>query len=90
MKWFGNLKIASKLLATFSVVIALVCLLGLFATAQVSQVNAASGDIARSWLPSIRSLASIQLLLARVRGGEAQLIYMQSAEEMNEIGRAHV
>ncbi|WP_343725650.1 methyl-accepting chemotaxis protein [Herbaspirillum huttiense] len=83
MKWFGNLKIASKLLATFSVVIALVCLLGLFATAQVSQVNAASGDIARSWLPSIRSLASIQLLLARVRGGEAQLIYMQSAEEMN-------
>ena len=83
MKWFGNLKIASELLATFSVVIALVCLLGLFATAQVSQVNAASGDIARSWLPSIRSLASIQLLLARVRGGEAQLIYMQSAEEMN-------
>ncbi|WP_432239725.1 methyl-accepting chemotaxis protein [Herbaspirillum robiniae] len=82
MKWFGNLRIASKLLATFSVVIALVCLLGLFATAQVSQVNSASGDIARSWLPSIRSLASIQLLLARVRGGEAQLIYMQSADEM--------
>jgi methyl-accepting chemotaxis protein len=88
MKWFYNLKIASKLGATFFVVIVLVFLLGFFAIAQVSKVNAASSDIATNWLPSIRSLSSMQLIMARIRGSQAQQILLQDpkAMEANKAG----
>jgi len=82
MNWFHDLKIAKKLIATFFAVILLVFALGLLAVFQLSKVNQASGDIATNWLPKIRSLSQIQLLMARIRGSEAQNILLQDPEKM--------
>ncbi|MDY7578095.1 methyl-accepting chemotaxis protein [Herbaspirillum sp. RTI4] len=84
MKWFYNLKIAKKLIATFFVVILLVFALGFFAIQQLSKVNAASSDLAVNWLPSIRTLSSIQLTMARIRGSEAQQILLQDPALMGK------
>ncbi|MFL9924778.1 methyl-accepting chemotaxis protein [Herbaspirillum lusitanum] len=82
MSWFYNLKIAKKLIATFFAVILLVFALGFLAVFQLSKVNNASGDIATNWLPKIRSLSQIQLLMARIRGSEAQNILLKDPEKM--------
>jgi methyl-accepting chemotaxis protein len=82
MNWFYNLKIAKKLLLTFLLVILLVFALGLFAVFQLSKVNQASGDIAKTWLPKVRSLSQMQLLMARIRGSEAQSILLTDPEKL--------
>ena len=88
MKWFYDLKIAAKLLATFLVVILLVSLLGVFAIYKVGQVNHASSDIATRLLPSIRTLQNMALLMNRIRGSDAQNILLtdQKLMEANKVG----
>src|SRR5450830_344429 len=73
MKWFSNLRIAKKLLLSFLCVLLLTAILGIFSIAQLNKVNNASTEIATNWLPSIRTLADIKLLLARVRSTESQM-----------------
>jgi methyl-accepting chemotaxis protein len=81
MKWFRNLKIAKKLLVSFVCVLSLMAILGIFSIKQIEKVNQASTDITTNWMPSIRTLAELKLLLARVRGFESQMaIYEGDAE----------
>jgi methyl-accepting chemotaxis protein len=65
--------IAKKLLISFLCVLTLTAILGVFSIAQLNKVNNASTEIATNWLPTIRTLADIKLLLARVRSTEAQM-----------------
>lgn len=73
MSWFYDLKIARKLLLSFSLVLLLSAISGAFSIFELGKVNSASTDISTNWLPSIRTLADIKLLLARIRSNEAQL-----------------
>jgi methyl-accepting chemotaxis protein len=83
MQWFRNLKIARKLLLSFLCVLVLTTILGVFSITQLNRVNRASTDITTNWLPTIRTLAEIKLLLARVRGFDSQMaIYEGDAEAM--------
>src|SRR5450830_877437 len=86
MKWFYDLKIAKKLILSFSVILLLVAALGAFALMQVSKVNEASGEIATNWLPSIRTLADIKLSLSRARSMELQYISATTPERAAEAG----
>jgi len=81
MKWFYDLKIATKLISTFLAVIALVVVLGLFSMAQLSKVSAASNEIATNWLPTIRTLAELKLAAARLRSLEQSLLLTDSPQE---------
>jgi len=85
MKWFYNLKIATKLIATFLSVIVLVTGLGIFAIVQLDKVNNASMDIATNWLPSIRTLAELKFTASRVRSFEQQHILASTPQEFSEI-----
>jgi len=73
MNWFFDLKIAKKLLLSFTCVLLLTGVTGIFSIVELGQVNNASNEIATNWLPSIRSLAELKLLIARMHSGEAQL-----------------
>jgi len=84
MKWFYDLKIAKKLILSFSVILVLVTALGGFALMQLAKVNQVSGEIATNWLPSIRTLADIKLSLARVRSFELQYISALTPERAAE------
>jgi methyl-accepting chemotaxis protein len=67
MKWFYDLKIASKLLVSFVVVLALTTFLGVFSIVQLAKVNQASTDLATNWMPSIKVASEIKYTLARLR-----------------------
>jgi len=73
MKWFIDLKIARKLLLSFTCVLLLTAISGIFSIIELGKVNSASTDIATNWLPSIRSLAQIKLMAARMRSNEVQM-----------------
>ncbi|MES2068876.1 MAG: methyl-accepting chemotaxis protein [Pseudomonadota bacterium] len=79
MKWFNNMKISSKLMSSFILMIALTVLLGVFSISKLIQVNHASTDIATNWLPSIRTGLQMQSSLARFRISELQ--HILSTEE---------
>ncbi|WP_343722480.1 MCP four helix bundle domain-containing protein, partial [Herbaspirillum seropedicae] len=74
MKWFYDLRISRKLITTFLVVVAMVAALGVFSIRQLDQVNSASTEISTNWLPSIRTLARLQLAMSRLRSFELQHI----------------
>jgi len=85
MKWFYNLKIATKLIAPFLSVIVLVIGLGVFAIVQLDKVNTASTDISTNWLPTIRTLAQLKFTAARIRSFEQQHILASDKKEFDEI-----
>jgi methyl-accepting chemotaxis protein len=74
MKWFRDLKIASKFFAVVVVLLALQIFIGVFSIAQLARVNATSTDIEVNWLPSVRSLAQIEVATADYRRFELQHI----------------
>ncbi|WP_320442745.1 methyl-accepting chemotaxis protein [Herbaspirillum sp. alder98] len=82
MKWFRDLNIARKLMLTILAVIVLVFALGSLAIFELAKVNDASGDIVENWLPKVRSLAEIKLLMARIRGSEAQSILLSAPDKL--------
>ena len=84
MKWFYNLNIATKLIATFLSVIVLVVGLGVFAIVQLDKVNTASTDITTNWLPTIRTLAELKLTASRIRSVELQHILASTDKEFDE------
>ncbi|MES2102665.1 MAG: methyl-accepting chemotaxis protein [Pseudomonadota bacterium] len=79
MNWFNNMKIGSKLMTSFIVMMALTVLLGVFSIDKLVQVNQASTDIATNWLPSIRAGLQMQSSLGRFRISELQ--HILSTEE---------
>jgi methyl-accepting chemotaxis protein len=54
MTWFLNRKLATKLILSFAVVLALTAGLGVFAIDRMAALNDDSTEIADSWLPSVR------------------------------------
>jgi methyl-accepting chemotaxis protein len=74
MKWFYDLKIASKLVVSFVAVLALTTFLGIFSMFQLARVNQTSTDLATNWMPSIRAVYQIKDDIAQYRTEELQHI----------------
>ena len=87
MKWFRDLKIASKFFAVVVVLLALQVFIGVFSMAQLSRVNATSTDIEVNWLPSVRLLAQIEVNTAEYRRFELQHVLSTTDADFEEYER---
>jgi methyl-accepting chemotaxis protein len=80
MQWFADLKLRAKLLVSFGTVIALIAMVGAFAANRLASVNAQSTIIAESWLPSVRTVGSINTLMSDIRVAQFRHIVVTSTE----------
>lgn len=81
MKWFYDLKISTKLITSFLVVLALTAAMGVFAILQLGQVNQAAQDIKENWMPSMRAAAGMRFFAANYRLKENRHIAADTAQE---------
>jgi methyl-accepting chemotaxis protein len=88
MHWFQNLKINNKLLVAFVPVVAMTCVMGIFAIIQLVKVGNSSAEIARNWMPATRHIGEVQTSLARFRISEATHVLQEGEAEMNAADKA--
>ncbi|WP_050477275.1 methyl-accepting chemotaxis protein [Herbaspirillum rhizosphaerae] len=74
MRWFYDLQISQKLLASFVLVLGLTTTLGALSVYQLAKLNRASSEIATNWLPSIKVAQKLQTTLSRMRAIQLQHI----------------
>lgn len=85
MKWFYDLKIATKMISAFIVVLALTGALGLFSIHQLGKVNQSAMDIRENWMPSQRAASGMRFYVANYRLKEARHILSDSPTEMSQL-----
>ncbi|MCU7501411.1 MAG: HAMP domain-containing protein, partial [Ignavibacteria bacterium] len=83
MKWFNNLKIQSKLIVSFSIIIILLVTLGLSSLSQLGGINNKANEIINNWMPSCVTLAKLNTKIADLRRQELQHILSQTPQEMD-------
>ncbi|AIY40253.1 Methyl-accepting chemotaxis protein I (serine chemoreceptor protein) [Collimonas arenae] len=84
MTWFYNLKIASKLLLSFSLILILTLVLGATAITQLGKVNATTTEINTNWLPSVRVLLTLKSNLALLRNIEMEHVMSNDVKDMDK------
>ncbi|MBN2991432.1 MCP four helix bundle domain-containing protein [Pseudomonas cedrina subsp. fulgida] len=87
MKWFYDLKISTKLISSFLLVLALTAAMGVFAILQLGAVNQAAQDIKGNWMPSIRAAAGMRYFAASYRLKENRHISADTSEEKAQMER---
>ncbi|KAA8554646.1 MULTISPECIES: methyl-accepting chemotaxis protein [Pseudomonas] len=87
MKWFYDLKISTKLICSFLVVLVLTGAMGGFAILQLGAVNQAAQDIKGNWMPSMRAAAGMRFFAANYRLKENRHIGTEIAEEKAQAER---
>ncbi|AIZ32934.1 methyl-accepting chemotaxis protein [Pseudomonas parafulva] len=81
MKWFYDLKISTKLISAFLLVLALTAVMGVFAIVQLGAVNQAAQDIKSNWMPSMRAAAGMRFFAANYRLKENRSLGTDIAEQ---------
>lgn len=81
MSWFYNLKIATKLVSSFLVVLVLTTFIGGFAIIQLAQVNQTANDMADSYMPSMRAAQAMRFYSAQYRLREMRHILADTDAE---------
>jgi len=84
VKKFRDLKISRKLFVSFGLILVLATVTGIFSLWQLSLVNQSANELATNWLPSIKTLGDVKLLLARLRSNESQLILYAADPELTK------
>lgn len=84
MKLFYDLKIASKLVTAFLVVLILTSFTGIFSVYQLSSVSSKSSEIATNWLPAIKYALKMKVTLARYRLSELQHILASESDVLKD------
>ncbi|HEY0923069.1 methyl-accepting chemotaxis protein [Rheinheimera pacifica] len=85
MNWFYDLKIATKLIASFLAVLTLTAFIGLFAITQLARVNESTTEIAESWMPSMRAAQAMRFYAAQYRLREMRHILADTVAERSQI-----
>jgi methyl-accepting chemotaxis protein len=67
VKWFYDLRIATKLIVSFGVVLLLTLVMGLASMVSTSRVNQASSDLANNWMPSVRMALELRTDIGEMR-----------------------
>ncbi|MET0267437.1 MAG: methyl-accepting chemotaxis protein [Duganella sp.] len=81
MKWFYDLKIATKLLLSFGMVLLLTLIMGVSSILSTARVNQASSDMADNWMPSVRMAMELRGTVNEMRRWElAHLLSDNPAE----------
>ena len=84
MGWFYDLKISSRLVAGFVVVLLLTVFLGLFSIEVLSDVNEKSSEIEENWLPSARYTSEMRTNITEYRVIQLQHVITEADEEMDQ------
>jgi methyl-accepting chemotaxis protein len=91
MKWFYDLKIATKLISSFVVVLLLTAVMGIFSITQLSSVNEKTEKIKDLWMPSMGAIQTVRYHAATYRIREArhfmaddQQAKLQAEKEIDE------
>jgi len=82
MRAFLNLRLFSKLMLSFALVLALCLGLGIFSIVQLARVNQTSTDLETNWMPSVQMLLEMKYDTARYRAQEAQHILSTSEADL--------
>ncbi|MDR3481158.1 MAG: methyl-accepting chemotaxis protein [Burkholderiaceae bacterium] len=67
MKSIYDLKIATKLLLSFSAVLILTGFLGIFSIVQLSKVNQTATELETKWMPNVQTLLELKATMQRIR-----------------------
>lgn len=78
MKWFYDLKIATKLAVTFLLVLVLTSTLGIFSINQLSRVDESATDMSDYYVPTLRNTLLLQIISLRIAAGHQQLAQEQA------------
>ncbi|WP_349971967.1 methyl-accepting chemotaxis protein [Pseudomonas caspiana] len=87
MKWFYDLKIATKLIASFLTVLALTAVMGVFSIIQLGQVNDTASEIRDNWMPSMRAASGMRFFAANYRIKENRHVAALSMDDKNMIAQ---
>ena len=70
MKWFYDLKIATKLIVSFGTVLLMTLVMGVCSILSMGKVNYASTDLAENWMPSVRVVMDLRAYVGDYRRWE--------------------
>jgi methyl-accepting chemotaxis protein len=82
MKWFYDLKIATKLIVSFGAVLLLTLILGVSNMLSMNRVNQASTDLADNWMPSVRAVMDLRTDVGELRRWELAHLLNDDAAAM--------
>jgi methyl-accepting chemotaxis protein len=82
MKWFYDLKIATKLIVSFGAVLLLTLILGISNMMSMNRVNQASTDLAENWMPSVRAVLELRATVGDLRRWELAHLLNEDAAQM--------
>ena len=85
MKWFLDLKIGTKLLMSFGVVLLLTLIMGVTAILSMARINEASTTLATQWLPSVQQILTIKANIGQLRRDELSHVLTTDAPHMADI-----
>lgn len=77
---WNDRSLRTRLMTTFTAVVVLSSVVGVFAVLQLGRVNATTANVTRRALPSVRALGSISLATGRFRMAMLQFVAASEAE----------
>ncbi len=87
MSWYQNLRIATKLLVAFILLLGMTTALGVFALIQMTTLREAGDEVSDNWMPSIGFVSAMNTDTSDFRIAELQHILSLTPEEMNTYER---
>jgi len=82
MKWFYDLKIRTKLLTGFLILIGAMLFLGVFAISKLAVLNSSTNEIAKRWMPSVQYVSAVGTEISGYRRQELAHILSDTREDM--------
>ena len=70
MSIFNDMKIGTKLIGSFAVLLGITAFLGVFALSQMNRMNDATTEITGNWLPAVQAISEINTNTSDLRIGE--------------------
>jgi methyl-accepting chemotaxis protein len=88
LRKFNDMKIRTKVISAFAVVLAITASLGAFSIQRLSTVNASADDIRTNWLPSVRLLGDVAMFTERVKSLQNMVVSADPGIDMTKINGA--
>jgi methyl-accepting chemotaxis protein len=80
-----RLTIRARVIAAFALVLTVTCLLGLFASIRLSEVNDAAAEIRNDWLPATRDLGELAAATEHFRSNQAVQLILKTPQEIARV-----
>ncbi len=77
----NDMKISTKLISSFTVLLSIMAFLGVFALLQMNRMNGAATEITANWLPTVQAISEINTNTSDFRIGEMNHGCLSSTED---------